>query len=154
MLPRGIATLRAARASEAAAIARLSRRHVEQGLRWRWTPSRVRRSIADSETMVLVAAVGETVAGFAIMRFGDLDAHLHLLAVAPEHRRAGLGTDLLRWLERCCRTAGLRHVRLEVRAGNRAARRFYETVDFRLIGRISGYYDRREAALVYEKSLY
>lgn len=144
---------RAAHRSEAAAIAGMSRLHVEHGLRWRWTPARVRKQIDDPETMVLVASLEGELAGFAIMRFGDLDAHLFLLAVAPQRRRNGIGRALLTWLEKSCRTAGIRNIRLEVRWGNRQARNFYLDNGYRILGQVAGYYDRREAAVLMGKSL-
>jgi [ribosomal protein S18]-alanine N-acetyltransferase len=144
---------RAAHRSEATAIAGMSRLHVEHGLRWRWTPARVRKQIDDPETMVLVASLDGELAGFAIMRFGDLDAHLFLLAVAPRLRRTGIGRALLVWLEKSCRTAGIQNVRLEVRWGNRQARCFYLENGYRILGQVSGYYDRREAAVLMGKSL-
>ena len=145
--------LRGAHVSEAPVLATLSRLHVEHGLRWRWTPARVRASIKDRETMVLLATIDGDIAGFAIMRFGDTDAHLHLLAVSPERRRAGIGSALIRWLETSCRTAGIQRIRVELREENDVARTFYERMSFRRMGRIAGYYDGREAALVFCKHL-
>ena len=153
MLSKETVTLRQAHSSEAAAIAALSRLHIEYGLRWRWTPSRVRRSIDDEETIVLVATLGGDLAGFAIMKFGDLNAHLHLLAVEPKQRRAGIGRAMMLWLERSCRTAGMQHIRLEVRESNRPACQFYESHGYAELGRISAYYDREETALVFAKNL-
>ncbi len=145
--------LRAAHVSEASAIASMSRLLVEHGLNWRWTPSRVRRSIKDRETMVLIASVDGRLSGFAIMKFRDEESHLFLLAVAPKMQRTGVGRALLAWLEKSCRTAGMRHIRVEVRAGNRRARKFYERFGFRFIGQVAGYYDRRESAIVMVKTL-
>lgn len=145
--------LRAAHVSEAGAIAAMSRLLVEHGLNWRWTPSRVRRSIKDRETMVLVASVDGRLSGFAIMKFRDEDSHLYLLAVTPKLQRTGIGTALLAWLEKSCRTAGMRHIRVEVRGGNKIARKFYESSGFRFVGRVAGYYDRLEPAIVMIKSL-
>lgn len=144
---------RPAHRSEAAVIAGMSRLHVEHGLRWRWTPARVRKQIDDPETMVLVASLEGELAGFAIMRFGDIDAHLFLLAVVPRLRRTGIGRALLVWLEKSCRTAGIRNIRLEVRWGNRQARCFYLENGYRILGQVAGYYDRREAAVLMGKSL-
>lgn len=144
---------RAAHRSDAAAIAAMSRLHIEHGLRWRWTPARVRKQIDDPDTMVLIASLNGEMAGFAIMHFGDLDAHLFLLAVAPPFRRAGVGRALLEWLEKSCRTAGIQNIRLEVRWGNRQARRFYLANGYRVLGQVAGYYDRREAAVLMGKSL-
>lgn len=140
--------LRAAHATEAAEIASISRQHIEYGLNWRWTPARVRRCINDCETMVLVASLRGAIVGFAIMKFSEDAAHLLLLAVQPKLRRNGLGKTMLRWLEKSCSTAGIQQVRLEVRARNRSARRFYEHMGYQLLDRLPAYYDRDEAAMV------
>ena len=145
--------LRAAHISEASTIASMSRLLVEHGLSWRWTPARVRRSIRDRETMVLVASIDGKLSGFAIMKFRDADSHLFLLAVDARMQRTGIGAALLAWLEKSCCTAGMRHIRVEVRVGNRIARRFYERAGFRFVGQVAGYYDRHEPAVVMVKSL-
>lgn len=145
--------LRAAHVSEARAIASMSRLLVEHGLNWRWTPARVRKSIKDKETMVLVASIDGSMSGFAIMKFRDEESHLFLLAVATRRQRTGIGRALLAWLEKSCRTAGIRQIRVEVRANNRDARKFYERSGFRFIGQVAGYYDKREPAVVMVKTL-
>src|ERR1043166_4567312 len=106
-------SLRLARPAEASAIARLSRDLIETGLRWRWTPMRVMASIRAPNVNVLVACVQEKIVGFAIMRYGDDDAHLDLLAVAPAFRRLGIGQQLVRWLEECAIVGGTFNVALE-----------------------------------------
>jgi ribosomal-protein-alanine N-acetyltransferase len=140
--------LRAAHASEASEIASMSRLHVEHGLNWRWTPARVKRHIKDTDTIVLVASMRGVLQGFAIMKFHDDVAHLLLLAVQPKVRRIGIGRALHQWLAKCCRTAGIQRVRLEVRASNHSAKHFYESLGYRLVGQMAGYYDRREAAVI------
>lgn len=145
--------MRAAHRSDAGAIAALSRLHIEHGLRWRWTPARVRRQIRDTETMTLIASSDGHLAGFAIMHFGEVRARLVLLAVDPQYRCSGIATSLLNWLEKSCVTAGIQEIRLEVRAGNRRAREFYLSRDFRVSGNIVGYYDGRESAILMAKSL-
>ena len=52
-------SLRLARASDAAAIANLSRDLIEYGLRWRWTEQRVAASISADNTNVLVARLDD-----------------------------------------------------------------------------------------------
>ena len=144
---------RAAHRSEAKAIAAMSRLQVEHGLHWRWTAAKVRRQIEDRETMVLVASIDGELQGFAIMKFGDVEAHLFLLAVEPKLRRTGIGRRLVRWLEKSCETAGVENIRLGVRASNRHALKFYEHLDYRRAGTIAAYYDGREAAVVMTRSL-
>jgi len=153
MLTRGTTTLRLAHHTEAPAIAAMSRSLVEHGLRWRWTPRRVRESVREIETIVLVATIDGELVGFAIMKFGDDDAHLHLLAVDPRHRRRGIATELLNWLEAACRTAGMQSIRVEVRTTNRPARALYAGLGYDDLGQIDGYYDRIESAAVLSKRL-
>jgi ribosomal-protein-alanine N-acetyltransferase len=135
-------------------IASASRLHVEYGLRWRWTPEKIRQQIRDPDTMVLVASVRGEIAGFAIMSFGEERAHLLLLAVMPVHRRKGIGTAMLRWLEESCVTAGIRQVKLELRSANRVAREFYVRAGYHYLGQVSGYYDGREAASIMARDLF
>lgn len=103
--------------------------------------------------MVLIASRDGVIAGFGIMRFGDDQAHLFLLAVQPEFRRAGIGRSMMQWLEKSCRTAGIQAVRLEVRASNRGAMQFYRNLGYRFLGKVAGYYDRCEPAAIMAKSL-
>jgi ribosomal-protein-alanine N-acetyltransferase len=145
--------LRTAHRSEASAMATLSRLHVEHGLNWRWTPNRIRQHIAAEDSVALVASVSGNLEGCAIMKYGDDTAHLYLLVVQPKARNNGIGRALLGWLEKSCRTAGIRNVRLEFRATNSAARCFYEALGYRSISRVPQYYDRRETAVVMVKSL-
>ena len=139
--------MRLARAADATSIANLSRDLIEYGLRWRWTPKRVAASIRDAEVNVLVGWVGANIAGFGIMRYGDEDAHLDLLAVAPAYRRARVASQLLEWLEKCAVVAGIFNVTLEVRAENEGAQRFYERLGYRALAQLPGYYQGVETAL-------
>ena len=108
---------------------------------------RVAASIGAPDVNVLVASVHSKIAGFAIMRYGDDDAHLDLLAVAPPYRRAGIGRQLLEWLEKCAVVAGIFSVALEVRAGNERAQVFYKRMGYRTLVHLPGYYQGIEAAL-------
>ena len=140
-------SLRLARPADATTIANLSRELIEYGLRWRWTPMRIAASIRDSDVNVLVACIRANIAGFAIMRYRDDDAHLDLLAVTPPYRRAGVGRQLLQWLEKCAVVAGIFSVALEVRAANEGAQRFYQRMGYRTLVHLPGYYQGVEAAL-------
>ena len=142
-----------ATASDAFQIATISRDLVETGLGWSWTPSRVIRNIRCPDTTVLVAEVGQQVAGFAIMYFGEEEAHLNLLAVRQTHQRAGLGRRLIEWLEMSALVAGISVVYLEVRANNRGAQTFYEKLGYRKIAHVPGYYSGRESALYMARDL-
>jgi [ribosomal protein S18]-alanine N-acetyltransferase len=140
-------TFRLARPADATTIANLSRDLIEYGLQWRWTPARVAASIRASDVNVVVAWIHDNIAGFAIMRYGDDDAHLDLLAVAPPYRRSGVGRQLLEWLEKCAVVAGIFRVALEVRAENEGAQLFYKRIGYRTLVQLPGYYQGVEAGL-------
>jgi ribosomal-protein-alanine N-acetyltransferase len=146
-------SLRLARRDEAKAIATLSRDLIEYGLPWRWTPTRVEGSIRAANVNVLIASVRENIAGFAIMRYGDDEAHLDLLAVVPAYRRLGVGGQLLQWLEKCAVVAGTFNVTLEVRAANEAAQLFYRRMGYCAVAEIPGYYQGVESALRMSRDL-
>jgi ribosomal-protein-alanine N-acetyltransferase len=142
-----LAVLCLAREADAKEIAEMSRDLIEQGLTWSWTQARVRRAILGRDCCVLLARRERKAAAFAIMHFGDELAHLNLLAVAEEHRRQGLGRQLIRWLSESAVEAGIFRIDLELRATNGAARAFYESLGFRALDMVQGYYQGREPAL-------
>lgn len=146
-------TLRLAMPGDAEMIAAMSRKLVEHGLRWTWRPSRVRRHIERRDTVVLVALHNRRLAGFAIMYFGDDTAHLNLLAVEPHYRHTGVGSRMVKWLEKTARVAGVFSVSLEVRVSNRAARSFYSTLGYREMTTLRGYYQGREDAVRMHRNL-
>jgi ribosomal-protein-alanine N-acetyltransferase len=148
-----LAFLSLARTTDAREIAEMSRELIEQGLTWSWTPARVQHFISGPESSVVVARREPRIAAFAIMHFGDDVAHLNLLAVSPEHRRQGLGSQLMEWLTKTAIEAGVFRINLEVRSRNEAARIFYARLGFDQLGIVQGYYQGREAALRMSRQL-
>lgn len=142
-----LATLGLARSGDARQIAEMSRDLIEQGLSWSWTPARVQHYICGVDSSVVVARRERRIAAFAIMHFGEEVAHLNLLAVAAEHRRQGLGRQLMQWLTATAIEAGVFRINLEVRTHNDGARTFYESLGFDALNIVQGYYQGREAAL-------
>ena len=135
-----------ARDQDARSIALLARDEIEYGLGWRYRPEAVRGFMHDRETLVVVArdsAVQDgisDVAGFAVMTYGNVEAHLLLLAVSPHQRRKGIAQRLLAWLERTALYAGVQTVFLEVRQNNSSALSFYESAGFKKVELAHNYY--------------
>lgn len=142
-----LATLSLARHPDAVEIAEMSRDLIEHGLAWSWTPARVRRAILGRDCCVLIARREQRIAAFAIMYFGDDAAHLNLLAVSPEHRRQGLGKQLIQWLSATAVEAGVFRIDLELRETNAGAREFYQSLGFQTRDVVQGYYQGREPAV-------
>lgn len=138
---------RLATVSEAEQLAAMSRDLIEQGLGWAWTPSRIIRHIRIPDSVVLVAQSQEQIIGFAIMQFGEEEAHLDLLAVKPKYQRTGIGRQLIEWLEKSALVAGISIIYLEVRSKNKDAQMFYERLGYHHIRHVHGYYSDRESAV-------
>jgi [ribosomal protein S18]-alanine N-acetyltransferase len=150
MNPPSAVVLRPARLTEATGMAHLSRELIERGLVWRYTPTRMAALVADADTLVLVAlgALDDAaVQGFAVMPFGDTDAHLSLLCVQAAAQRQGIGRQLMHWLLASARVAGLQRVRLELREDNVGALAFYRALGFELGDRVPAYCGGNVAAL-------
>jgi ribosomal-protein-alanine N-acetyltransferase len=140
--------------TDAQAIARMSRICIEYGLEWKWKPARVLRSITDPSTNVIVCRDARGLAGFAIMKYADQEAHLLLLAVDGPRRRRGVGKALMLWLEATVRVAGLGVIRLEARCSNPAAKGFYRKLGYLEVARVRGLYDGIEDGVRFAKDLW
>ena len=125
----------------------MSRRLVEVGLPWAWTPGRIARHIAHRDGIALTAQTRHRPVGFAIMYFGDEAAHLNLLCVERDKQRHGVGRMLVSWLEQSAVVAGTFDVNLEVRASNNKARLFYRALGYHELGEVPGYYNGIEDAI-------
>jgi ribosomal protein S18 acetylase RimI-like enzyme len=136
-----------ARYSDCALLAAMARELIESGLTPAWGAARIGRHVHHPDCVVLTARSGLALGGFAIMRYAEDTAHLNLLAVAPAHRRRGVGRRLLQWLEQTALTAGTFVIGLELRSGNEAARAFYRALGYSELGAIRGYYQGVEDAV-------
>lgn len=145
--------IRFATRDDALPMALMSRDLIETGLGWNWTKERVLRCLRHPDTNAIVARHGEIRAGFGIMKYGEDDAHLLLLAVAPEATRRGVGAALLDWLEASAQVAGIERITLETRSGNQAGRAFYRRLGYVPSQVLPGYYGGRETSVRMVKAL-
>ena len=88
---------------------------------------------------------GEAV-GFSLVRSIVGESELLLLAVAPDHRRRGIGRELLQQFLDSARAHGVTRAHLEVRDGNPAIH-MYRRAGFEPIGRRRNYYHGADSTL-------
>ena len=143
-----------ARPADAFRIAAMSRDYIEHGLGWKWTAARVLKCIRDVSTNVIVVREGQGLAGFAIMKYGDDEAHLLLFAVDAQRRRRRIGTSLLAWLETSAIVAGIGVVYLEARVRNTPARNFYQKHGYSEVARVPKMYRGVEDGVRIAKDLW
>ncbi len=140
-------SIQLANITDATCIANMSRDLIETGLGWSWTPSRVLKAIKGKDANVIVTREGNLVIGFAVMRYLDGEAHLDLFGVVPKYRRKGVGTRMIKWLEETALCNGTGVIYLETRLSNNEARDFYNSLGYRVIQQIPGYYKGIESAV-------
>ena len=120
-----------------------------------WTRTMFEKELDNRISVYYVAVDTDTgdVAGYAgVWMMVDV-GNITNVAVAPALRRQGIGRYLVDAVVTACRRYGMECVTLEVRAGNLAAQRLYETCGFVRVGIRKGYYKDREDAVLMTKTL-
>jgi len=98
------------------------------------------RECSASGIPFLIAEEDGVVAGYAVAHHAADEAEILNLGVAPAHQRRGLGRALVERLMALLADRGVHAVYLEVRESNAAARRLYQQLGFRTVGRRPAYY--------------
>lgn len=100
-----------------------------------------------------IAEQNGAMSGFAIVRWSESAAYIETLEVGLDHRRKGIGAELLRRLEDSARVAGAQLIWLHVDAENASAIRLYESHGYEYLDMEKEFYPNGNAALVYRKLL-
>jgi ribosomal-protein-alanine N-acetyltransferase len=127
-----------------------------------WPKSQL-RLYRPPQAQFLVATLGGEVIGYVIGKversledrlfFGSGKVgHILNIAVSPELRRSGVGTRMMKALEDLFRIEGADRIKLEVRASNLSAQRFYEGLGYRMKKKSLLYYGD-EDGIIMEKDL-
>jgi ribosomal-protein-alanine N-acetyltransferase len=102
-----------------------------------------------AENRIYLVAGDDRVDGFAgAMVIAD-EAHVTNLLVAPQRRRHGLGRALISGLVEAGIAAGARHLTLEVRSRNHAARSMYAALGLAPVGIRRRYYGDDDALIMW-----
>ena len=114
-----------------------------------WSRPTVVREVTSELRLHLVAQQRFDLIGHGAIALLAETAHVTTLAVRPDARRRGIGSDLLLGLVRGAMAAGCTGLTLEVRAGNADAMALYRRFGLRPAGLRRGYYgDTGEDAIV------
>lgn len=140
----GVTTIRAMMPADIGEVARLEASHQPSP----WSEQVFRDELAADNRIYLVSTE-ERIVGFGgVMVIGD-EAHVTNLLVSEERRGRGLGRHLAVALIEAAVSAGARHLTLEVRTGNEAARSLYATLGLAPVGIRPGYYGDDDALIMW-----
>ncbi len=106
-----------------------------------WTRAQLTAELPDERHEFLVAEAGEEVLGYVGMLFVLDEGYISNVAVAPDYRRRGVASALIRALLARAAERELSFVTLEVRENNVPAIALYEGFGFVPVGRRKNYYD-------------
>jgi ribosomal protein S18 acetylase RimI-like enzyme len=108
----------------------VSRETASEGVEQWYGADRVREELARAETALLVAEGDGEVVGFAHAVWGGEEGTVLRLYVDPDHRRAGVGGELLEATVARLREEGVDRVKATVLAENDPGNAFYEAHGF------------------------
>ncbi|HEZ0796350.1 TPA: ribosomal protein S18-alanine N-acetyltransferase [Neisseria meningitidis] len=119
-----------------------------------WTQRQFESALVSPSEQVFLAEKDGGIAAFIVWQNLPDESELHLIATAPECRRRGVASALLRhWFSNL--PEGTQRLLLEVRAGNTAAQALYAAHGFSIAGRRKNYYrtadGKTEDAVLMEK---
>ncbi|MFW6144278.1 MAG: ribosomal protein S18-alanine N-acetyltransferase [Candidatus Natronoplasma sp.] len=102
---------------------------------------------AGSELFLVALAEGEVV-GYVIGEVRDGEGWIISVAVDPDFRRDGVGTELM---QAVMERMDVSDYFLTVRVGNRGAMEFYSELGFEPVGLVDGYYENGDDAVLMKK---
>lgn len=95
------------------------------------------RKVASNDGLFFVAADGDVILGTVLAGYDGHRGWLYSVAVAPDRRRDGIGSQLIRHAEQALAQLGCPKLNIQVRADNAAVVAFYESLGFQTEERIS-----------------
>jgi len=114
-----------------------------------WSESVFRGELdAENRVYLIVEDDGEIIGFGGVMVIGD-EAHVTNILVNEAHRREGLGRELMLALIESAIASGARHLTLEVRKENEAARALYSRLGLAPVGVRPRYYGDDDALILW-----
>lgn len=119
-----------------------------------WSEKSVASELNNPLSLWLVALEDGGVVGYVGSQTVMDETDMMNVAVHPDHRRKGIGQQLIDELVRRLEKQGSVSLTLEVRASNEPAKQMYEKLGFAIAGRRPNYYrNPKEDALILRKML-
>ncbi|MDD3403660.1 MAG: ribosomal protein S18-alanine N-acetyltransferase [Hespellia sp.] len=95
-----------------------------------WSEKSITESLEQSFSLCLAAEEEDILVGYLIFYRNLDEGEILRIAVKSDHRREGIGAQLIAGMRKYCEQKGIHRVMLDVRAGNTKAGKFYKKQGF------------------------
>ncbi len=100
-------------------------------------PSKVIDEKLEVDDLIFVAEHGNEIGGACMAGYDGHRGWLYAVAVLPEHRRSGTGSQLVKYAMNCLQELGCTKVNLQIRSTNTKVAAFYKSLGFTVEDRLS-----------------
>jgi len=100
-------------------------------------PSKVIDEKLEVDDLIFVAESGNEIVGACMAGYDGHRGWLYAVAVLPEHRRSGTGSQLVKHAINCIQELGCTKVNLQIRSTNTKVAAFYKSLGFTPEDRLS-----------------
>jgi ribosomal protein S18 acetylase RimI-like enzyme len=97
----------------------------------------IRQKLKVDRELFIIAIHASRIVGTAMAGYDGHRGWIYSLAVHPDHRRQGIATELVKWLERALASRGCMKVNLQLLASNAETTAFYQKLGYAVEPRIS-----------------
>lgn len=106
-----------------------------------WSVLGIQETSLQSQALIVVAEMEGAIVGYCILYHVLDEGEIARIAVSNSFRRQGIGRGILDFVSQYCVEEQVRRLLLDVREGNRTARKFYEQYGFTEDGIRKAFYD-------------
>ena len=141
--------IRELKKEEAAAASEIERQTFPDA----WSEKGILETMENPNTICLAAEKGRKLLGYLFVYFAAGEAEIARVAVIEEAQRQGVARQMMKELERICKSRKIGKLMLDVREGNETAKKFYEAAGFAFDGKRQGFYENptEDAVLMSKK---
>ena len=97
----------------------------------------IQSKMAIQPELFFVGILDDLIVGTAMSGFDGHRGWVYYVAVHPDHRRKGIGTELMQRVESALHASGCPKINLQIRADNAEVRSFYASMGYEVEERIS-----------------
>lgn len=113
-----------------------------------WEEEDFLRCLRQRNRIGMVAEVGEKVVAFMVYELHKYKLHILNLAVHPEHRREGIGSQMVAKLQRKLASHRRTRITLDVRETNLGAQQFFSRRGFKAVQVLRGWFWQEDGYLM------